>query len=114
MRMTPDKMYYRFIVAFDSGSETGSNQLTVWVAKKKDIDAVPLKRFGVAQLLNSLTGLERSPLLAKLEEERKARKLGEQMKSALQRLEVEFARRELWFLDRRWYDRNMLQAQSHA
>src|SRR6266446_1173811 len=44
MRMTPDKMYYRFIVAFDSGSETGSNQLTVWVAKKSDIDAVPLKR----------------------------------------------------------------------
>ncbi len=83
MRMTPDKMYYRFIVAFDSGSETGSNQLTVWVAKKTDIDAVPLKRFGVAQLLNSLTGLERSPLLAKLEEERKARKLREQMKSAL-------------------------------
>ena len=69
VRMTADKMYYRFIVAFDSGSETGSNQLTVWVAEESDIDAVPLKRFGVAQLLNSLTRLERSPLLAKLEEE---------------------------------------------
>jgi len=112
--MATDKMYYRFIVAFDSRSETGSNQFTVWVTEKSDIDAVPLKRFGVAQLLNALTGLERSPLLAKLEEERKARKLREQMKSARPRLEVEFARRELWSLDRRWCDRNMLQAQSHV
>src|SRR5260370_2403663 len=114
MHMTTDKMYYGFIVAFDSGSETGSNQLTVWVAEKSDIDAVPLKRFGVAQLLNSLTGLARSPLLANLEDERKARKLREQMKSARPRLEAAYARRELWSLDRRWYDRNMLQAQSHA
>ena len=53
-----------------------------------------LKRFGVAQLLNALIVLERSRLHAKLE--------------------VEFARRELWSLDRRWYDRDMLQAQSRA
>ena len=45
---------------------------------------------------------------------RKARKLRAQMKTALQRLEVEFARRELWPLDRRWFDRDMLQAQSRV
>src|SRR5258708_17177031 len=45
---------------------------------------------------------------------RRARKLREQMKSALQRLEVEFARRELWPLDRRWFDRDTLQAQSRV
>src|ERR1700680_1507785 len=36
------------------------------------------------------------------------------MKSALQRLEVEFARRELWPLDKRWFDRDTLQAQSRV
>jgi hypothetical protein len=89
MRMTTDTLYYgnyRFVVEFDSGSETGSNQLTVWVAEKADIDAVPLKQFGAAQL----------------------------PKSDLQRLEVEFARWELWLLDRRCYDRDILQAQSRA
>jgi hypothetical protein len=152
MRMSTDKMYYgnyRFVVEFDSGSETGSNQLTVWVAEKADIDAVPLKQFGAAQLLSALIEPERSRLHAKLEEERractqpfeleianlqqpfraagekpgqkmpekvkrKARKLREQMKSALQRLEVEFARRELWSLDRQWFDRDTLQAQSRV
>jgi len=152
MRVTTDKMYYgnyRFVVEFDSGSETGSNQLTVWVAEKADIDTVPLKRFVAAQLLSALIEPERSRLHAKLEEERRtcqqpfeletanlqepfsaagekqgqkvpekvkrrARKLREQMKSALQRLEVEFARRELWPLDRRWFDRDTLQAQSRV
>lgn len=152
MRMTTDKMYYgnyRFVVEFDSGSESGSNQLTVWVAEKADIDAVPLKQFGVAQLLNALIEPERLRLHAKLEEERRAcqqpfeleitnlqqpfraarekqgqkipekvkqkeRKLRQQMKSALQRLEVEFSRRELWSLDRQWFDRNILQNQSRV
>jgi len=152
MRMTTDKMYYgnyRFVVEFDSGSETGSNQPTVWVAEKADIDAVPLKQFGAAQLLSALIEPERSRLHAALSEEqracrqpfelgiasiqqpfraagekqgqkmpekakRKARKLREQMKTALQRLEVEFARRELWSLDRQWYDHSILQAQSRA
>src|SRR6266567_4757922 len=152
MRVTTDKMYYgnyRFVVEFDSGSETGSNQLTVWVAEKADIDTVPLKRFVAAQLLCALVEPERSHLHAKLEEERRAcqqpfeleianlqepfsaagekqgqkvpekvkrraRKLREQLKSALQRLEVEFARRELWPLDRRWFDRDTLQAQSRV
>jgi hypothetical protein len=45
---------------------------------------------------------------------RKARKLREQKKAALQRLEVEFARRELWSLDWRWFDSDMLQAQSRV
>src|SRR5436305_14295564 len=75
MRMTTDTMYYgnyRFVVEFDSGSETGSNQLTVWVAEKADIDAVPLNQFGAAQLLNALIEPERSWLQAKLEEERSA------------------------------------------
>ncbi len=153
MRMTTDKMYYgnyRFVVEFDSGSETGSSQLTVWVAEKADIDTVPLKQFGAAQLLSALVEPERSRLHAKLEEERRAcrqpfeleiaklqepfsaagesprqrrvpekvkrraRKLREQMKSAQQRLKVEFARRELWPLDRRWFDRDTLQAQSRV
>ncbi len=152
MRTATDKIYYgnyRFVVEFDSGSETGSNQLTVWVAEKVDIDTVPLKQFGAVQLLSALLEPERSRLHAKLEEERracrqpfeleianlqepfsaagekqgqkvpekvkrKARKLREQMKSARPRLEVEFARRELWPLDRRWFDRDALQVQSRA
>jgi hypothetical protein len=152
MRVTTDRMYYgnyRFVVEFDSGSEAGSNQLTVWVAEKADIDTVPLKRFVAAQLLCALVEPERSHLHAKLEEERRAcqqpfeleianlqepfsaagekqgqkvpekvkrraRNLREQMKSALQRLEVEFARRELWPLDKRWFDRDTLQAQSRV
>ncbi len=152
MRMATDKMYYgnyRFVVEFDSGSETGSNQLTVWVAEKVDIDTVPLKQFGATQLLSALIEPERSRLDAALAEERhacqqpfeletanlqqpfsaagqkqgqkipekvkrKARKLREQMKSALQGLEAEFARRELWSLDRRWFDRDTLQTQSRV
>jgi hypothetical protein len=42
------------------------------------------------------------------------RKLHEQKKAALQRLEVEYARRELWSLDRRWFDPVTLQAQSRV
>jgi hypothetical protein len=67
------KMYfgnYRFVVEFDAGSETGSNQLTIWFTEKADIEAVPLKQFGTAQSLNALTEPERSRLHAKLEEER--------------------------------------------
>src|SRR2546430_3943449 len=75
MRMTTDKMYYgnyRFVVEFDSGSETGSNQLTVWVAEKLDIVTVPLKQFVVARLLSALVEPERSRLHAALAEERRA------------------------------------------
>src|SRR6266699_3023645 len=152
MRMATDKMYYgnyRFVVEFDSGSETGSNQLTVWVAEKVDIDTVPLKQFGATQLLSALIEPERSRLDAALAEERhacqqpfeletanlqqpfsaagqkqgqkipekgkrKARKLGGQIKSGLQGLEAEFARRELWSPDRRWFDRDTLQTQSRV
>src|SRR2546421_11990832 len=56
IRMTTDKMYYgnyRFVVEFDSGSETGSNQPTVWVAENADIDAVPLKQFDDAPELSA-------------------------------------------------------------
>src|SRR6266702_4399168 len=75
MRMTTDTLYYgnyRFVVEFDSGSETGSNQLTVWVAEKLDIVTVPLKQFVVAQLLSALVEPERSRLHAALAEERRA------------------------------------------
>jgi hypothetical protein len=150
--MITDTMYYgnyTFDVELDTGSETGANQLIVWVAEKSNIDTVPLKQFGVAQLLNALIEPERACLHAKLEEEqlacqqsfeleiailqrpyavpgekqgqkipekvkRKARKLREQMKAARTRLEVEFARRELWSLDRLWFDRDTLQAQSRV
>jgi len=150
MRMITDTMYYgnyKFDVELDTGSETGANQLTIWGAEKLNIDTVPLKQFGVAQLLNALIEPERARLHAKLEEEklacqqsfeleiaslqrpytvpgekqgqkipekvkRKARKLREQMKAARPRLEVEFVRRELWSLDRQWFDRDTLQAQS--
>ena len=133
MRMITDTMYfgnYKFDVELDTGSETGANQLTIWVAEKLNIEP------------------ERARLLDRLEEEkrafqhsfeleiaglqglftvagekqgqknpenlkRKARKIREQKKVALQRLEVEFARRELWPLDRRWFDPDTLQAQSH-
>jgi hypothetical protein len=150
MRMITDTMYYgnyKFDVELDTGSETGANQLTIWVAEKLNIDTVPLKQFGVAQLLNALIEPERARLHAKLEEEklacqqsfeleiaslqrpytvpgekqgqkipekvkRKARKLREQMKAARSRLDEEFARCELWSLDRQWFDRDTLQAQS--
>ncbi|MGZ3645004.1 MAG: hypothetical protein ACXVCM_14285, partial [Ktedonobacteraceae bacterium] len=151
MRMVTDTMYfgnYKFDVELDTGSETGANQLTVWAAEKLNIDTVPLKQFGVAQLLNALIEPERTRLHDRLEAEkhacqqsfeleiaslhrpyteagekqgqkipgklkRKARKLREQKKAALQRLEVEFARRELCSLDRSWFDLDTLQAQSH-
>ena len=152
MRIITDTMYfgnYKFDMDLDTGSETGANQLTIWVAEKLNIDTVPLKQFGVAQLLNALIEPERTRLRDRFEEEkcafqhsfeleitglqgpftvagekqgqkypgkvkRKMRKLREQKKAALQRLEVEFARRELWSLDRRWFDPVTLQAQSHV
>jgi hypothetical protein len=152
MRMITDTMYfgnYKFDVELDTGSEAGANQLTVWVAEKVNIDSVPLKQFGMAQLLNALIEPERTHQHARLEEEklacqqsfeqeiaglqgpytvagekqeqkmpekvkRKVRKLREQKKAALQRLELEFAQRELWSLDRRWFDRDTLQAQSRV
>ncbi|HEX9134936.1 MAG TPA: hypothetical protein VF844_21845 [Ktedonobacteraceae bacterium] len=152
MRMITDTMYfgnYKFDLELDTGSETGANQLTVWVAEKLNIDTVPLKQFGVAQLLNALIEPERTRLHDRLEEEkracqrsfeqelaglqgpstvagekqgqkipekvkRKVRKIREQKKAALQRLEVEFGRRELWPLDRRWFDPDSLQAQSRV
>ena len=152
MRIITDMMYfgnYKFDMDLDTGSETGANQLTIWVAEKLNIDTVPLKQFGVVQLLNALIEPERTRLRDRFEEEkcafqhsfeleitglqgpftvagekqgqkypgnvkRKMRKLREQKKAALQRLEVEFARRELWSLDRRWFDPVTLQAQSHV
>lgn len=44
---------------------------------------------------------------------RKVRKLHAQMKTALQRLEADFVRREIWPLERRWFDHEALQARSH-
>jgi hypothetical protein len=152
MRMITDTMYfgnYKFDVELDTGSETGANQLTIWVAEKLNIDTVPLKQFGVAHLMNALIEPERTRLHDRFEEEkcafqhsfeleiaglqgpftvagekqgqkipekvkRKMRKLREQKKAARPRLEVEFARRELWSLDRRWFDPVTLQAQSHV
>jgi hypothetical protein len=152
MRMITDTMYfgnYKFDVELDTGSETGANQLTVRVAEKLNIDTVPLKQFGVAQLLNALIEPERTRLHDRLEEEkracqhsfeqevaglqgpstvagekqgqkipekvkRKVRKIREQKKAALQRLKVEFARRELWPLDRRWFDPDTLQGESRV
>src|SRR3989442_8400624 len=75
MRMITDTMYfgnYKFDVELDTGSETGANQLTIWVAEKLNIDTVPLKQFGVAQLLNALIQPERTRLLDRLEEEKRA------------------------------------------
>jgi len=152
MRIITDTMYfgtYKFDMDLDTGSETGANQLTIWVAEKLNIDTVPLKQFGLVQLLNALIEPERTRLRDRFEEEkcafqhsfeleitglqgpftvagekqgkkypgkvkRKMRKLREQKKAALQRLEVEFARRELWSLGRRWFDPVTLQAQSHV
>jgi hypothetical protein len=75
MRMITDTMHYgnyKFDVELDMGSETGANQLTVWVAEKLNIDTVPLKQFGVAQLLNALIEPMRTRLHARLEEEKRA------------------------------------------
>ena len=72
--MITNTMYfgnYKFDVELDTGSETGANQLTVWVAEKLNIDTVPLKQFGVAQLLNALIEPERTRL-HRLEEEKRA------------------------------------------
>jgi hypothetical protein len=152
MRIITDTMHfgnYKFDMELDTVSETGANQLTIWVAEKLNIDTVPLKQFGVAQLLNALIEPERTRLRDRFEEEkcafqhsfeleftglqgpftvagekqgqkcpgkvkRKMRKLREQKKAGLQRLEVEFARRELWSLHRRWFDPDTLQAESRV
>src|SRR5438876_12160411 len=73
MRMITDTMYYgnyKFDVELDTGSETGANQLTVWVAEKVNIDTVPLKQYGMAQLLTALVEPECAHPHAKLEEEK--------------------------------------------
>lgn len=44
---------------------------------------------------------------------RKVRRLHAQMKMALQRLEEDFVRREIWPLERQCFDHEVLQAQSH-
>src|SRR6266851_10240258 len=75
MRITTDTMYfgkYKFDMELDTGSETGANQLTVRVAEKLNIETVPLKQFGMAQLLNALIEPERARLHSKLEEEKLA------------------------------------------
>ncbi len=74
MRMITDTMYfgnYKFDVELDTGSGTGANQLTVWVAEKLNIDTVPLKQIGVAHLLNALIEPERRAA-RRLEEEKRA------------------------------------------
>src|SRR5438105_5515623 len=68
-----DQMYYgdyRFTVELDTGSETGGHQLTVWVAEKANIDAVPLTKFRLEQLLGALIEPQKSRLAAQLEAEK--------------------------------------------
>src|SRR6266581_137760 len=74
MRMVTDKIYYgdyKFIMEFDTGAETGANQLTVWVAEKMAINDVPLSQFSANQLLKALLEPLQSRLRAQLEEEKR-------------------------------------------
>src|SRR6516225_7696525 len=73
MRIITDTMYfgnYKFDMELDTGSETGADQLTIWVAEKLHIDTVPLKQFGVAQLLDALIEPERTRLRDRFEQEK--------------------------------------------
>jgi hypothetical protein len=141
MNVIADKMYYgdyKFFIELDTGAETGANQLTVWVAEKMDINNVPLSQFNAAQLLNALLEPLQSRLRIQLEEEiaelqrpfqtpkeqkgkplpgkvkRKVRDLRTQMKTAVQRLEADFQRRELQSLERCCFDQALLQAESRV
>jgi hypothetical protein len=73
MRAVADKMYYgdyKFLVELDTGAETGTNQVTVWVAEKISIDSVSLVEFRIEQLLKALAEPLQSLLRARLEEEK--------------------------------------------
>ncbi len=73
MRADLEKMYfgnYKFTVELDTGSETGGHQLTVWVAEKVDVDAVPLSQFSLDQLFRALKEPQQSLLRAQLEEKK--------------------------------------------
>ncbi|HLZ59374.1 MAG TPA: hypothetical protein VKR06_20715 [Ktedonosporobacter sp.] len=62
---------FKFMVELDTGSETGSEQLTVWVAEKADIETVPLSHFKIDQLLNALMEPQKTRLntLLKIQKE---------------------------------------------
>ncbi len=73
MRMEVDKLYYDnylFRVELDTGAETGTNQLTVWYAEKKNITTIPLVHFKPHQLLKALLEPYKSSLHAQLEQEK--------------------------------------------
>jgi hypothetical protein len=70
-----DQMYYgnyKFTVDLDSGSETGCHQLTVWAAKKINIDHVLLSKFTLEHLFRALSEPHKSRLQAQLEDEKAA------------------------------------------
>ncbi len=49
MRKITNKLYYgdyKFIVELNTRAEMGTNQLTVWVAEKRDNDVPPLSSRG--------------------------------------------------------------------
>jgi hypothetical protein len=73
--MDVDKMdygNYKFTVEIDTGSETGDNQLTVWVAEKMKVNSWLLSRFKPDQLFNALLEPQRSRLLLLLDTEKRA------------------------------------------
>src|SRR6266702_1944179 len=136
-----DQEYYgnfRFTVDLDTGSETSCHHLTVWVAEKANIDSVPLSKFTSEQLFLALIEPQKSRLHAQLEEEKAAcrepfdeeiehlkssfrdtqgkeqqiRALQDQKKKSEKRLEKDFARRELFILDRQCFDSTVLQEEN--
>jgi len=73
--MDVDKIYcgdYRFTVEVDTGSETGANQLTVWVAEKAMVESWPLSRFKWDQLFNALLEPQKSYLISLFDKEKSA------------------------------------------
>lgn len=61
---------YKFDIGFDSGSETGLNQLLVDVAEKLDPDTAPLSEFSLEELLQALKEPEQTRLRIQLEQQR--------------------------------------------
>lgn len=63
---------YQFYIGFDSGSETGLNQLLVDAAEKIDVDSVPLSTFSLEELLQALREPDHTRLRERLEAQKRA------------------------------------------
>src|SRR5215471_10768137 len=63
---------FRFVVELDTGSETGSEQLTAWYAESLDVAFLALTSFSMQQLLDALQEPERTQMVQEWEQARVA------------------------------------------